>query len=325
MGLPSWPHLRDQGRSGKICAWCCGIIDGATSALWGKTLAPHWKPLAVRRLRSRSPIRLRPTTSKMGDVTFVARCQERLADVMDPRQARRLRNAQDTVRSTFEGYASTLFAVEGYWGRARDQTLDDLTSGLQAERSRSSRLVRTRQNRALGVGFSVCRLQRATLVSPARHVQSVEMDRGELVVSSARAQADRRAACDDGPAGERKWTQMTKAAQFLSALPVYIDATTPVTVFDIKGPRVRRHRRNAERAGPSRPAVVIVDYLQRVTRLLGIRAARGSRKLAGCSRVEATGEETKDLRRGAGSRPGEPSTRRTTRPLSDLHESGTSG
>ena len=54
---------------------------------------------------------------------------------------------------------------------------------------------------------------------------------------------------------------MTSAATFLADLPIHVDGTSPVTVFDVKG-RVRRHIAECNRKSAARLKVVLVDYLQ---------------------------------------------------------------
>ena len=66
-----------------------------------------------------------------------------------------------------------------------------------------------------------------------------------------------------GRLSSEEWQAVTEAAKFLSDLPIYIDATSHVTVFDVKG-RVRRHLEERLRKEEAPTRVVVVDYLQRV-------------------------------------------------------------
>lgn len=259
-------HLRDQGEKWEDLRLVLrGIIDGATSALWeqnARRLTDLWR---VRELARVSQSIWARATSKMGDpVTFVADARSALAGVLDPRQAHDDSGTlKDTVRSTFEAMHAAALRGGGLLGPSTGiEALDDLTSGLQAGKLWVVAARPGHGKTALGVGFSVSATKGDS--GFGAYIQSVEMDRGELVVRlcASTGGVDARRVMT-GQLVSEEWTQMTKAAQFLSALPVYIDATTPVTVFDIKG-RVRRHIDEQERADLPRPAVVIVDYLQRV-------------------------------------------------------------
>lgn len=259
--------LRDRGEPWEnLRVVLRGIIDGAASALWeqsARRLADLWR---VRELARAGQSIWAKATSNMGDpVTFVADARSSLSAILDARQAEDdAGSLRESMIATFEQMHAAARSGGGLLGPSTGlPRLDDLTSGLQPGKLWIVGARPGHGKTALGMGIAV-----AAAEVEARNVgvyfQSTEMGRGELAarLCATIAEVDGRRVMS-GRLSSEEWQAVTEAAKFLSDLPIYIDATSHVTVFDVKG-RVRRHLEERLRKEEAPTRVVVVDYLQRV-------------------------------------------------------------
>lgn len=243
------------------------LEEGAMSVLWeqnARRLADLWR---VRELAKVGQSIWAKATTRLGDpVTFIADARTALAGALDQRHASDDASTMKAgVREVFETMSAA--SRTGGGGLLGPTTgipkLDELLFGLQREK-----LVVIAARPGHGkTSLANCIAVSATDV-PDRNVgafiASAEMSRPEFILRTcaSEAQVDARRAMV-GQLSPTEWSRMTQAASFLSDLPIFVDGTSPVTVFDIKG-RVRRHIEQRRRADGEDVRLVVVDYLQRI-------------------------------------------------------------
>lgn len=301
------------------------IVDGAVSEHWEQNARRLSELHQVREIARTGQALWAKATSNVGDpATFVADAKIQLVGVLDHRQANDdAGSLRDSMREQLENMQAA--ARVGHGGLLGPTTgidkLDRLLCGLRGTKLIVVAARPGHGKTALGAGIviSACNVEDRSV---GAFIASAEMGRGELVLRMAASEAlvDARRALQGALVSE-EWTRMNSAATFLADLPIHVDGTSPVTVFDVKG-RVRKHIAECGRESGAKIRVVLVDYLQF---LQAVQVKGRSRE----QEVAETAKELKALAKDTNScvialaQAGRAVDKATTPPtLSDLRESG---
>ena len=262
-------HMRDRGEPfDRIRNTIRSLQDnGMMCVTWeqsARRLADLWRVREVAKIGQ--AFWAKATTTKLGDpVAFVTEARSALSSVLDQREARDDASSMKAgVHEVFETMVAAGRAGGG--GLLGPSTgipkLDELLFGMQRKKLIVVAGRPGHGKTALGncLVVSGCDTQDRKV---GAFVASAEMDRTEFILrtcaSEARVDARRAMVGQLSPA---EWSRMTQAATFLSDLPIFVDGTSPVTIFDIKG-RVRRHVDQCA-ARDEDVSIVMIDYLQRI-------------------------------------------------------------
>jgi replicative DNA helicase len=334
--VASWLKSRERLTEIGGVPYLARIVDAAPAVAnleaYARTVKEKW------RIRSLISTCQRVAAEGYGDVGgvqgFIDNAEQTIYELARTPESSTVSPIRDVVRSAFKKMEEAAQRGDQITGRSTGfAKLDELTSGLHPG---DLNIVAARP----GMGKTSFVLNVAVNVAAQKVVNDVEVPGYGCVVFTLEMPKDQiamRMVCSEahvdvgkvrrGALRTEDWTELTRAATFLSSIPLWVDDTPAITLLDVRS-KVRRIQAELSRgggpAGVNELGLVIIDYLQLMKGRDGVNnreqeiseISRGLKQLAKELKVPVIA--LSQLNRAVETRAG-----KDKRPqLSDLRESG---